>query len=243
MRNTFQKWTGDDLFFHRVCLLWSTPLRYRACSRVAAGRLVALTGGVSRVADAPVCWARRVLSAVVDNIPFVATMISLIKGMRAGPTAARAIEPGWWSCRSGACLGGNGTLTGPRRTSPLPVLPSAIAIRFGFVRYLVYGVPMTLVSIVICQSMCGCVIFDSRRLGSEAGRATSSASDSEDVSPRNLDAEQIHQPGHAVSFLAGDHEIGRLFARAYAAWAGCRRSRGLRAPPAGPGQKWRDIGA
>ena len=32
------------------------------------------------------------------------------------------------------------------------------------------------------------------------------------MSPGDFNAEQIHQPGHTVSFLAGDHEIGRLFA-------------------------------
>jgi Na+/H+ antiporter NhaD/arsenite permease-like protein len=59
------------------------------------------------------------------------------------------IEPLWWLLSLGARLDGNGTLTGVgafggrghRRTH---------GSRFGFMRYLAYGAPLTLVSIAIC---------------------------------------------------------------------------------------------
>src|SRR5262249_20087154 len=50
------------------------------------------------------------LSAIVDNIPFVATMTPLIKSMAPAYGGADKIEPLWWSLSLGACLGGNGTL-------------------------------------------------------------------------------------------------------------------------------------
>ena len=95
--------------------------------------------------------ASALLSAVFDNIPFVATMIPLIKGMAGAYGSPREIEPLWWCLSLGACLGGNGTLTGASANLTVAGIAERNGIRFGFVRYLVYGVPIILVSIVICQ--------------------------------------------------------------------------------------------
>src|SRR5712691_11333667 len=46
-----------------------------------ANKLVAATGGNMATAGYAILWASAVLSAIVDNIPFVATMIPLIKSM------------------------------------------------------------------------------------------------------------------------------------------------------------------
>ena len=59
-----------------------------------------------------ILWASAVLSAIVDNIPFVATMIPLIKTMAPAYGGEDAILPLWWCLSLGACLGGNGTLIG-----------------------------------------------------------------------------------------------------------------------------------
>ena len=57
-----------------------------------------------------ILWASGILSALIDNIPYVAVTI---------PIVARLIDtlPGhpntlWWALALGACLGGNGTLIG-----------------------------------------------------------------------------------------------------------------------------------
>ncbi len=77
-----------------------------------AQELLALTGGDLKVTVVAVLWASAVLSAVVDNIPFVATMIPLIKSMAPAFGGADKLEPLWWALSLGACLGGNGTLVG-----------------------------------------------------------------------------------------------------------------------------------
>jgi Na+/H+ antiporter NhaD/arsenite permease-like protein len=93
-----------------------------------------------------------VLSAVLDNIPFVATMIPVIKGMAGAYGGPDAIAPLWWCLSLGACLGGNGTLTGASANLAVAGIAERNGIRFGFIQYLAYGVPMTLVSIGICQA-------------------------------------------------------------------------------------------
>jgi Na+/H+ antiporter NhaD/arsenite permease-like protein len=50
-------------------------------------------------------------SAIIDNIPFVAPMVSLIKEM-APHLGRRAYDALWWALSLGVCLGGNGTLIG-----------------------------------------------------------------------------------------------------------------------------------
>jgi Na+/H+ antiporter NhaD/arsenite permease-like protein len=118
---------------------------------LAAGRLVTLTGGNLALAGAIILWVSAVLSALLDNIPFVATMIPLIKGMAPAYGGPAAIAPLWWCLSLGACLGGNGTLTGASANLAVAGIAERNGIRFGFVQHLAYGVPMALVSIAICQ--------------------------------------------------------------------------------------------
>src|SRR2546430_2332397 len=77
-----------------------------------ANELVAATGGNLASAGYAILWASAFLSAIVDNIPFVATMIPLIKSMAPAYGGLDNIEPLWWCLSLGACLGGNGTLIG-----------------------------------------------------------------------------------------------------------------------------------
>jgi Na+/H+ antiporter NhaD/arsenite permease-like protein len=58
-----------------------------------ADKLVAATGGNMAHAGYAILWASAFLSAIVDNIPFVATMIPLIKNMAPAYGGADKIEP------------------------------------------------------------------------------------------------------------------------------------------------------
>jgi Na+/H+ antiporter NhaD/arsenite permease-like protein len=118
---------------------------------VLAAKLVAATGGNIAAAGAVILWTSAVLSAILDNIPFVATMIPLIKSAAPAYGGPDAIAPLWWCLSLGACLGGNGTLIGASANLTVAGIAERNGIRFGFIRYLAYGVPMTIVSIAICQ--------------------------------------------------------------------------------------------
>jgi Na+/H+ antiporter NhaD/arsenite permease-like protein len=74
--------------------------------------LVDATGGNMMAAGFAILWASAILSSIVDNIPFVATMIPLIKTTAPAYGGMENIEPLWWCLSLGACLGGNGTLIG-----------------------------------------------------------------------------------------------------------------------------------
>ena len=114
-----------------------------------AGKLVAATGGDLATTGYVILWGSAFLSAIIDNIPFVATMIPLIKNMAASYGGADKIEPLWWSLSLGACLGGNGTLIGASANLTVAGIAERNGIPFRFLTYTMYAFPMMLVSIVI----------------------------------------------------------------------------------------------
>ena len=84
---------------------------------ILAGWVLDATGGDLAVTALAIMWISAVASAVVDNIPFVATMIPLIKSMAPSFGGPEGLMPLWWSLALGACLGGE-RLAGGRQREP-----------------------------------------------------------------------------------------------------------------------------
>ncbi len=116
-----------------------------------ANKLVAATGGSLPATGYAVLWASAFLSAIVDNIPFVATMIPLIKSMAPSFGGPEHIMPLWWCLSLGACLGGNGTLVGASANLTVAGISERNGVPFRFLTYTLYAAPMTAVSIAICN--------------------------------------------------------------------------------------------
>ena len=116
-----------------------------------ASKLVAATGGSLAQTGIAILWASAVLSAIVDNIPFVATMIPLIKNMAPSFGGADHIQPLWWCLSLGACLGGNGTLIGASANLTVAGIAERNGVPFRFITYTLYAFPMMLVSVAICH--------------------------------------------------------------------------------------------
>lgn len=94
----------------------------------------------------PLSGGSAVFSSVLDNIPFVATMIPLILSMQADGMDVTSL---WWALSLGACLGGNGTLIGASAN----VVLSGISAKHGhpitFGHYLKVGFPTMVLSVAI----------------------------------------------------------------------------------------------
>jgi Na+/H+ antiporter NhaD/arsenite permease-like protein len=119
--------------------------------KLLAEKLVAATGGSLANAGYAILWASAFLSAIVDNIPFVATMIPLIKSMAPAYGGADKIEPLWWCLSLGACLGGNGTLIGASANLTVAGIAERNGVPFRFMTYTMYAMPMMAVSVAICH--------------------------------------------------------------------------------------------
>ena len=114
-----------------------------------AQRSMELTAGNPVTTAMLILWLSAIASAFVDNIPFVATMIPLIKDM--GVLGITNLEPLWWSLALGACLGGNGTLVGASANVIVAGLAAQAGHPISFIRFMVIGFPLTMLSVFIAN--------------------------------------------------------------------------------------------
>lgn len=112
-----------------------------------ASHAVELTGGDVAATSLLVLWLSAIVSSVLDNIPFVATMIPLIQNM--GAMGVSNLEPIWWSLALGACLGGNGTLVGASANLIVAGLAAERGVKITFINYFKVGFPIMLLTIVL----------------------------------------------------------------------------------------------
>ncbi|MEG6584002.1 ArsB/NhaD family transporter [Dendrosporobacter sp. 1207_IL3150] len=112
-----------------------------------AQKAIALTGGDLTKTSILVLWMSAILSAFLDNIPFVATMIPMIYDM--GNLGITNLEPIWWSLALGACLGGNGSIIGASANLIVAGMAEERGHHISFVRFFKIGFPVMLMSVAI----------------------------------------------------------------------------------------------
>ena len=112
-----------------------------------ATKAVALTAGDVTMTSLLVLWLSALVSSVLDNIPFVATMIPLIENM--GQMGVTNLEPAWWSLALGACLGGNGTLVGASANLIVAAMAAERGVKITFMSYLKVGFGVMLMTIIV----------------------------------------------------------------------------------------------
>jgi Na+/H+ antiporter NhaD/arsenite permease-like protein len=128
-----------------------------------ARRVVTLTDGDVALTALGILWFSAIVSAIVDNIPAVATMIPLTFSVERllfpelaelSDTALATqpeVMPLWWALALGACLGGNGSLVGASAN----VVAAGIAERrnepIGFWGFTRVGAPFTVISLIFAS--------------------------------------------------------------------------------------------
>jgi Na+/H+ antiporter NhaD/arsenite permease-like protein len=95
---------------------------------IVSRQILVVSGDNLRTTSIIILWFSGIFSAIIDNVPFVTTMIPLIKDI--GTHFPReAMHPVWWSLALGACFGGNGTLIGASAN----IVSVGIAHRNGYI--------------------------------------------------------------------------------------------------------------
>lgn len=116
---------------------------------VMGHKFVEMTDGSIEKATMLVVGISAIVSTAIDNIPFVATMIPMIKTMEASMGGREAMMPVWWALSLGACYGGNGSLI----AASANVIVAGMAQRAGhpihFMRFLLWSLPVMLVSVAM----------------------------------------------------------------------------------------------
>lgn len=136
------------LFFAGLFMIVGSLVKTGAINGVASA-LVTATGDSMPRAMMLLLWGSAVLSAMIDNIPYVATMAPVVEQLVAdgGPFAGQAGL--WWALLLGADLGGNATAIGASAN----VVVTGIARRSGhpisFWEFTRYGSVVALVTLII----------------------------------------------------------------------------------------------
>jgi Na+/H+ antiporter NhaD/arsenite permease-like protein len=106
-----------------------------------------------------ILWFSAIASAVVDNIPYVATMCPLMNNLAEGVTGLPALEaartpeimPVWWALSLGACLGGNGTLVGASATVVVVGIAKRNGHKISFMEFTKYGFPVMIWTVAVAM--------------------------------------------------------------------------------------------
>jgi Na+/H+ antiporter NhaD/arsenite permease-like protein len=98
-----------------------------------------------------VLWVSAVLSAIIDNIPFTATMLPIVAYLTG---AIPGVHGGvlWWALSLGACLGGNGTLIGASANVVTAGLAEKAGHPISFMEYLRVAAVPTLITVVLATA-------------------------------------------------------------------------------------------
>jgi len=104
------EWT--TIFFFVGLFIIVTGVEHTGVISMLGEKTLAMTGGDFAATAGAILWVSAIASALIDNIPFVATMIPLIQSMAPTFGGEEALIPLWWALALGACLGGNGSLIG-----------------------------------------------------------------------------------------------------------------------------------
>jgi Na+/H+ antiporter NhaD/arsenite permease-like protein len=131
---------------------------------VMVGGLVA-TGVIDRVAQAAadavegrlflasmgLLWGSAVLSAIVDNIPYVATMSPVVAELVNAGGGGQDTQVLWWSLALGADLGGNATAVGASANVVVLGLAERAGRRISFWEFTKYGIVVTVITVALCM--------------------------------------------------------------------------------------------
>jgi Na+/H+ antiporter NhaD/arsenite permease-like protein len=148
---TFTEIEWITIFFFLGLFIVVHAVAVSGLMQIIADKLVAATGDNLARTGFVILWGAALVSAIIDNIPLVATLIPVIKAAGSAYGGPEHIEPLWWCLSLGACLGGNGTLVGASANLTMAGIAERNGVAFGFIRYTFYALPMTVVSILICH--------------------------------------------------------------------------------------------
>ncbi len=116
--------------------------------KLMAEWILKITQGSQAATSMIILWASGIISGIIDNIPYTATMAPMLVEIEKAMGTAYTY-PLWWALSLGACLGGNMTIIGAAAN----VIVSENAAKEGhpisFMRFLKYGVAVVSISLLI----------------------------------------------------------------------------------------------
>ena len=117
--------------------------------RLMAEWILNVTQGSQEAASMLILWASGIISGVIDNIPYTATMAPMLSVIEKS-MGADYTYPLWWCLSLGACLGGNLTIIGAAANVIVSENAAAEGHPITFMRFLKYGIAVVMISLIVC---------------------------------------------------------------------------------------------
>jgi Na+/H+ antiporter NhaD/arsenite permease-like protein len=149
VHHTFGEVEWVTIFFFVGLFIVVAGIEHAGLLEMLANGVLELTGGDIGITALAILWVSSIVSALVDNIPFVATLIPMIESMAPTFGGADQLMPLWWSLALGACLGGNGSLIGASANLIVAGFAERAGHRIRFLPFMLMAFPLMLLSIVI----------------------------------------------------------------------------------------------
>jgi len=111
--------------------------------------VMSITNGEPKTTSMVILWLSGILSAWIDNIPFVAAMIPMIKSIGLQMQNVAQVQPLWWALSLGTCLGGNGTLVGASANIVAVGIANRNGYKISFMDYTKIGLIFALESMLL----------------------------------------------------------------------------------------------
>jgi Na+/H+ antiporter NhaD/arsenite permease-like protein len=139
------------LLFFLGLFMAASGLEQTGLLQVLANYMGRVSGNSLVVATVLLLWVSALISAIVDNIPFVTIMVPVIVYL--SQATGGALPTFAWSLSLGACIGGNATPIGASANVVGIAVAERTGYRISWRKFLNYAVPPTLIMLVICNLM------------------------------------------------------------------------------------------
>lgn len=137
---------GTLVFFAGLFVMVGALVNVGALEQVA-NALESFVGGDGSLAATVVILASGLLSGIVDNIPYVASMTPVIAQLN--DALGMQNDGLWWALAFGADFGGNLTIVGASANVVAVGLAAAAGHKISFWQFAKYGLPVTAVSLAL----------------------------------------------------------------------------------------------
>lgn len=138
----------NTIFFFIGLFIVIGGLEASGAIELVAQWLLNVTKGNESATAMIILWASGILSGIIDNIPYTATMAPLIHQIEL-VQGAQYVHPLWWCLSLGACLGGNMTIIGAAANVIVAETSTNYGHHISFSKFFKYGATITVISLIM----------------------------------------------------------------------------------------------
>ena len=144
----FEDIEWNTIFFFIGLFIIIGGLEHAGGIKLMSEWLLHITNGSQKAASLIILWASGILSGIIDNIPYTATMAPLLVEVQ-NVMGQDYTHPLWWCLSLGACLGGNMTIIGAAANVIVSETAADEGYPITFLYFLKYGVLSTVISLAL----------------------------------------------------------------------------------------------